>query len=492
MQVRKVVPFVLSLAFIGMPVITYLYSGVYDEYVVGVVVIIVSVSLFFRKPVKLAGFEWMFLVFLAFCIANTVLRIDRVSSKHCLTLLLTIAMYCYGKRCSDGYKKVGLSCVIFVASFHSTLMILQYVGIIPSLSYYFKVSSVYGNPAPPSVITVLGFVALLYLKGDEKRGWGFYMTVVLMALAIILSSSRTAMLSFGVCCIYDILDRRGIRKGVFVIMAVMCMIPLFYIIRPYSADVRLLIWRSSIGMVRENPLLGSGMESFASDYMIYQAKYFSGHPDSCFIMLAANHNRAYNEFIRILCEEGVVGLVLFLGSIVWMLETSGGLTRLVMVSAISSLFLYTFDITEWVGAVAFLVGLLQEGVKDTEGEIKFYRCFVVGSMLLVVFFMVHPIPQRHSICYEDALEKGISAWQEKNYAEAEENFTMAFHMIPSRIAAPYLLFDMYREINEDKAAIMAEKIVSFGEYKNEGNATLRMKHDVKVWLQAFNREGEVR
>lgn len=482
---QKFFPFILGTSFIGLPIIAYFYSGEYDEYAIGIMAATISAILFFSKQEKISISELMFIVFWGYSIVNTLIRGYPISSGHCLILLLVIVSYCLGKSYSSD-RQICLWMIIIVALFHSILIILQYAGILTSLSYYFKVSSVYGNPAPPAIIIVLGFVALLYLKKEQVKAKGAYFTMsAIMIAAVLISSSRTAVLSLVACCLYELSVRKWKKEIVaYAVGGIILLLPCFYFIRPGSADVRLLIWRASLGMVQENPCFGSGIGSFASDYMLYQARYFSLNPDSRFVMFATNHNQAYNEFLRILCEEGVIGLVMFIFPVIWMLKRSGNLLPLFMVSAISSSFLYTADIIVWVCELALLTGLMQkEDSKSIEIKPYLHRSISFSIVIAVILFLMHPIPSRPSSCYEDTLRCGLTAQKEGDYDEAEEQFMLAFHMIPCRITAPYLLFNLYRETDEKKAVLMAESIVSFGEYKNEGNATLRMKNEVNTWLR---------
>lgn len=481
---RKIVPYVLGITFLVLPIITYLYGGDYDEYAIGVVSLILSACILYEKPGKTAGYELMFIAFSVFCLLNTLVRGLSVSSLHCLTLLLAMDMYICGKMYSCS-KRTGLWITITVALFHSLLIILQYVRILPSLSYYFEVSSVYGNPAPPAIIIVFGIVSLIYLRDKEPMKWAYYLMAAIMVMAVFMSSSRTAILSLAACWIYITLGRRDDKKKIlYAIGVLLLLIPILYLIRPGSGDVRLLIWRAGMGMVGEKPLLGFGMESFAADYMRYQAKYFSSHPDSNFIMLATNHNQAYNEFLRILCEEGVIGLLLFFIPVVWVLIESSNLLLLFTVSAIVSFFLYTADITVWVCELSFLTGLLQkECRKAVEIKPMLHRSIFISCIFAIALLLANPVAPRQSSCYEDSLSRGLKAQQVKRYSEAEDEFMLAFHMIPCRITAPYLLFNLYKETDVEKAASMAKKIISFGEYKNEGNATICMRNEVRIWLR---------
>ena len=83
-----------------------------------------------------------------------------------------------------------------------------------------------------------------------------------------------------------------------------------------SADGRLLIWTVMTNMIKDHPLLGVGQDMFKAHYMDYQADYFRNHSGSKYEMVADDNQYAFNEFMNIWTENGLVGLVLA-GGLVW-------------------------------------------------------------------------------------------------------------------------------------------------------------------------------
>ena len=84
-----------------------------------------------------------------------------------------------------------------------------------------------------------------------------------------------------------------------------------YGIKKDSADGRLLIARVSMEMIKEAPVFGNGISAFRADYLNHQAAYFLSHPDSPYLMLAGDTETPFNEFLKILIEQGTAGLLLF-------------------------------------------------------------------------------------------------------------------------------------------------------------------------------------
>ena len=84
---------------------------------------------------------------------------------------------------------------------------------------------------------------------------------------------------------------------------------LLYGAKKDSADGRLLIWRCSLEMMKDRPLLGWGIDGFEAHYMDYQAAYFGQHPDSRYASLADTVQYPFSEYLNIGVTFGAVGLL---------------------------------------------------------------------------------------------------------------------------------------------------------------------------------------
>ncbi|MDR2954703.1 MAG: O-antigen ligase family protein, partial [Prevotella sp.] len=140
---------------------------------------------------------------------------------------------------------------------------------------------------------------------------------VFIILAIVLSVSRTgiicvlAILLFYIYCRY-IQKNRRFKKLFWIIAVIGGLLFFFFLIylKKDSASGRLLIWEVTFNMIKDNPVLGTGVGSFNSDYMLYQAVYFEDHPDSDSGILADNVLHPFNEFLLLAVEYGIIGLLL--------------------------------------------------------------------------------------------------------------------------------------------------------------------------------------
>ena len=77
-----------------------------------------------------------------------------------------------------------------------------------------------------------------------------------------------------------------------------------------SLNARLLMWRTTFKMIKDNPLLGLGIGTFKINYLNYQADYLQKNPS--YIRHISNAKESHNEYLQIGAELGLLGLGVFL------------------------------------------------------------------------------------------------------------------------------------------------------------------------------------
>jgi len=77
-----------------------------------------------------------------------------------------------------------------------------------------------------------------------------------------------------------------------------------------SINPRLIIWQTTIDMIKEKTLFGIGIGSFKMNYHYYQAKVIENNND--YLKYWAHPLDAHNEYLQIGAESGLIGLLIFL------------------------------------------------------------------------------------------------------------------------------------------------------------------------------------
>jgi len=226
--------------------------------------------------------------------------------------------------------------------------LLQQLGMLTPSSTLAKASGYYSNPAPYAGLLsiLLPFItvraSMLLQKPDRDLRFAdmvYFILAVAGMATIIFTKSRAALLATGASLVlaqvlYSTVNQHAFLKFRFVWAGVFCaalivLSIVLYHMRPASAQGRALIWKIALQtMVTESPFIGHGSRAFEQHYMHYQANYFSNPAHRATLqekLSVTNTPYAFNEFMRILTEEGILGLALFL-SIVFFVFRAGWLT----------------------------------------------------------------------------------------------------------------------------------------------------------------------
>lgn len=171
-------------------------------------------------------------------------------------------------------------------------------------------------------MTLICNIGLIHLNKKSKKT-STLLTFVSFIVSFMLyeSDSRASWLSFsiGILTFFSPLIIKHlpksiiIRTGSLLILICLCtyLISGLYSYKKDSADGRILIWKISLEMVKDKPILGYGFDGFRKNYMNYQAAYLQEKqlPETINNLADDNHH-AFNEFLRIIIEQGIIGVII--------------------------------------------------------------------------------------------------------------------------------------------------------------------------------------
>ena len=237
-----------------------------------------------------------------------------------LNIALLISAYAFSR--TIPYKKIilwGISCLGVIQTLY---VLLQVSGVSESNHTVFDITGFMGNPGQLGGIQSIAFVSSLSLmiQAGNKIDRGI-LTIALLAIAysLIISDSRAGWFAATIGSIVLACEfvRKPKRRQRWIwrvrILGFICLGLLFlYLYRSESVNARLLIWTVCVRMFIEQPLVGFGIGGFNRHYMLYQAEFLKSHPEHILHGMADNVSFPYNEFIRLLIEQGVIGVALFL------------------------------------------------------------------------------------------------------------------------------------------------------------------------------------
>jgi len=158
-----------------------------------------------------------------------------------------------------------------------------------------------------------------FLAGDTLVPFTLlFLLVLVMAACLIMTLSRGGILGFAASTLFFAWltrERRSLRKKAPLLALLAAVI--FAVVVLASWDIleqrfeelqkerqisRLTVWKDSLGLIRDYPVVGSGLGSFEKLYMGYQTKM----PELFF-------DHAHNDYLELLTDTGLIGALLAMG-----------------------------------------------------------------------------------------------------------------------------------------------------------------------------------
>ena len=383
-----------------------------------------------------------FLLFLFTCYVLVVNYFDSgntFSTKWVLLVQLLLLFFYFRIALQDKTLRFYLSVFfIFTGLVEAVWGLMQLYGFIPSYHNLFKLTGSFFNSGPYSgYIMVVAPLALCAMLKDAivfKRKFfiGFlphYLRFTVSILAFIgvvlvlpATMSRAAWIAAIVGCGF-VLSLHYLQKTHFraylirqrkrvilflsigVVLAV-CGGAGIYQLKKNSADGRALIWKTTLKMVPKHPM-GVGLGHFSGAYGEEQAAYFAtGKYSNQEELVAGNPDYAFNEYLQIITEFGVVAAVVFFISFILLIylgikrkaiAVTGGLISLLVFASMS----YPFNLLPFLIVLVFLIALIltqKQAVRAkgfTEKSVVLHWQAVLFLLIAAVIILSATLYQRY-------------------------------------------------------------------------------------------------
>ena len=208
---------------------------------------------------------------------------------------------------------------------------LQIYGVLPSPHALFQITGAFYNPGPYAGFLALGVpVGLGFFLDKKMMRWKRMLGLVsLGAILLVLPTtmSRAAWIAAAAGCtvvlfkkyrVFSLLRNQKSKIAHYLLAIGVCVFVVglltgAYILKKESVAGRIITWSASKEAFKEHPLFGVGYGRFTAVYGDAQATFFlkqdRTHEE---IMTADTVEYAFNEYVQIAVELGIVGLGLFL------------------------------------------------------------------------------------------------------------------------------------------------------------------------------------
>ncbi|WP_291529866.1 O-antigen ligase family protein [Bacteroides sp. UBA939] len=247
----------------------------------------------------------------------------------CLCLLLLFVIIRFMRRIHYAILFKSCLCAITLLACWGYL---QYFGYISSNSNFFLLTGPFHNPA---ILAVMLSLLLSVVLNSVILFCGYFrkyrillmlsITILLFGTSLlILTYARASYVALLLSVLYSLYQKFIVNKQkrnqllylIGILFFIFTTIGGTYILKPESANGRLLIWKVSWEMIQDKPLMGHGKGGFAANYLYYQANYMKTSASPAEKVLAGSTHLAFNEPLRIVVEHGLIGLFAYLAFII--------------------------------------------------------------------------------------------------------------------------------------------------------------------------------
>ncbi|MDR2384506.1 MAG: O-antigen ligase family protein [Tannerella sp.] len=408
----------------------------------------VAIPVAIIKRKERVKFKFADLLLLLFCIAALIITFKHTGrlTNKCLLLIYLMAFYFYLRIFLSGKSKLTAYLLVmffvFTGLVEAVWGLRQLYGSTASQHNLFKITGSFFNPGPYSGWLAMVFPVALWSVIQEFTGkrtavrfnrkipifnkaiifnmitfiknelpvWikiaAGSVTVLCIISVLPAAMSRASWLaaiggSVFIGILYGVRNRIFIdyfklhRKKVFILSAVtvvlfaISMAGLFFL-KKDSASGRAFTWKIALQTITEHST-GVGLGNFGASYGDMQAAYFaSGAGTECEEYVAEGVEYAFNEYLQICIETGIIPFLMFLALVVFALVSgvrngnylpAGALVSLLIFASMS----YPFNVLPFAIAFVFLSALcMMENSERKSATKKAYPKFAVWTFLIIV------------------------------------------------------------------------------------------------------------
>jgi len=255
--------------------------------------------------------------------------------------------------------------------------------------------STMGNPTSLGaflLFPIWGEITLFSLEKKKKNKIKNILALAIMLLALIFTRNRGSMLALMGAGFLHVLNKFKHKKKLLAGLLISLAAIFSVFIYTYGGDTRslgsrLTIWDSSFEIIKESPVLGYGLESFAYLFESYVQPEFFEYEDYYNLV-----DRPHNEFLEMWIHLGLAGLIFYLIVLYAVLKktfTTKDKIEYFGSLAVISLFMtnfFGFSLVTQYAYLAVFLGLIFKGAK----QIKIIRpASAILALLLVVSIGFH-------------------------------------------------------------------------------------------------------
>ena len=279
-----------------------------------VIALWVGMKIFRNRQFRLNELDLIFSLFVLYY-GCRILITDRIFNPNVpLYTVMLLLLYVYARNIKSG--SIFFILLFFAGALQGIWYVLQITDLLPSYHYFLPGTGCFFNPSILALFLVLSFLAgICSFKKEFSIGWKvcWLLNFILLLYGILAINSRASWIALVMGILWKAVRQkyRYLNSLSFILLFGLLLIGIYagYRMRPDSVQGRFLIWQVIGSNLPDALWWGQG--SLETLYMPLQAEWFREHSVSDYANVAGNNVYAFNEFLRILFETGIVGFILF-------------------------------------------------------------------------------------------------------------------------------------------------------------------------------------
>lgn len=354
-------------------------------------VAILAYTAYFLTSKTTLNVSWTVAVLFGLCITmlfGTVVRGEFAYKRlDYYTLVTIILFFQVSNQIFVKHKNFALtSMLLFVWGFNLIFAAglgLSDYDVIYNIERHFDNTGLYAIFLSLSAILLSSYHNTLNIKYSKALAMGLF---VVVAFCVVVLESRTAFILLLSYAVWEGMKRLRMLMVKYCIggCLLVVVVLLSFSLKIDSSHGRLFVWKTTCDIIKRDPLMGIGYRNFPAVYPINQASvYLENKMTESEIFLSDNVKVAFNEYLHITAESGIVGLSLMLFIIALYLYYIP-CKSVILCICVAMIFSYILHSP----IIVFLMTLLLSPI-DIPLKIKFNRSFSVILLIVAVVFTVH-------------------------------------------------------------------------------------------------------
>lgn len=297
-------------------------------YLVACLGLIFSICYYIRHPAFLV-FNAVDLLVVLFLIILPLIQAffcERYSCSILIQYLSFLSIY-FSLRILTSFLSIKKIIYQFFIIVFTALFLNIFIAMLQQIYSGNDIKGFFSNSGPFSIyLSIMMTVPISYIlnmKSSTVNIFLIYFLLIASLFILVLTQSRSAFIGLFSATIFLLSTKFSFRnyffdKSCIIIFSciMLLLIPLFYwgySIKQNSAEGRMLIWHSTLSLISDNFWTGVGFGRFASVYMEYQELVLSeSHMYNRYGILAGDVRFAFNDYLQIFAERGIVSLLCFI------------------------------------------------------------------------------------------------------------------------------------------------------------------------------------